>query len=196
MKLATFTHSGRTGVGVVDDAAGLVRPVQAASMLALIEAVSAGGALPAPDGVAIPLADVALLAPVMPRRNIFCVGKNYRAHAKEFARSGFEAGAVKGAEIDEYPAVFTKPASTVVGQRATSAFIRRLTCAVDYEAELAVVIGKGGATSRASGLRPCVRLHDRQRRDRARPPAQPQAVVPRQVARHVLPDGPVDHDRR
>jgi 2-keto-4-pentenoate hydratase/2-oxohepta-3-ene-1,7-dioic acid hydratase in catechol pathway len=92
-----------------------------------------------------PLSSVKLLAPIMaPRRNIFCVGKNYRDHAKEFAGSGYEAGAVKGAEIDEYPAVFTKPASTVIGPEATVDLHADVTSAVDYEVELALVIGKGG----------------------------------------------------
>ena len=81
----------------------------------------------------------------MPRRNIFCVGKNYREHAKEFAGSGFEAGAVKGAEIDEYPAVFSKPPSTVVGNGDVVRLHPQATSSVDYEAELAVVIGRSGS---------------------------------------------------
>jgi 2-keto-4-pentenoate hydratase/2-oxohepta-3-ene-1,7-dioic acid hydratase in catechol pathway len=88
---------------------------------------------------------VRLLAPIpAPRRNIFCVGKNYREHAKEFAGSGYEAGAVKGAEIDAFPAVFTKPGSAVVGPGATVRLHPHVTSAVDYEAELALVIGKAG----------------------------------------------------
>jgi 2-keto-4-pentenoate hydratase/2-oxohepta-3-ene-1,7-dioic acid hydratase in catechol pathway len=93
----------------------------------------------------IPLSQVKLLAPIpAPRRNIFCVGKNYREHAKEFAGSGYEAGAVKGAEIDEYPAVFTKPPTSVVGPGDTVDLHSHITSAVDYEAELTLVIGKGG----------------------------------------------------
>jgi len=72
------------------------------------------------------------------------VGKNYRAHAKEFAGSGYEAGAVKGAEIDEYPAVFTKPPSTVIGSGDSVDLHAHVTSAVDYEAELALIIGKAG----------------------------------------------------
>jgi 2-keto-4-pentenoate hydratase/2-oxohepta-3-ene-1,7-dioic acid hydratase in catechol pathway len=68
----------------------------------------------------IALGDVRLLAPLpRPRRNIFCVGKNYRDHAHEFGRGGYEACAIKGAEIDDYPAMFTKPGSYVVGPGAT-----------------------------------------------------------------------------
>jgi 2-keto-4-pentenoate hydratase/2-oxohepta-3-ene-1,7-dioic acid hydratase in catechol pathway len=95
-------------------------------------------------GDKIPLDQVKLLAPIVPRRNIICVGKNYRAHAKEFAVSGYEAGAVKGAEIDEYPAVFSKAPSTVIADGETVSLHPHVTSEVDYEAELALIIGKGG----------------------------------------------------
>ena len=99
----------------------------------------------ADDAKAVSIADVTLLAPIpVPHRNIFCVGKNYRDHAREFSNSGYEAGAVKGAEIDSHPAVFTKPASTVVGPNDAVQLHPHITSSVDYEAELALVIGKGG----------------------------------------------------
>ncbi len=86
---------------------------------------------------------VALLAPFANlRRNIFCVGKNYREHAREFALSGFEAGATT--EIDPFPAVFTKPTSAIVGTNDVVCLHPTVTSAVDYEGELAVVIGKAG----------------------------------------------------
>jgi 2-keto-4-pentenoate hydratase/2-oxohepta-3-ene-1,7-dioic acid hydratase in catechol pathway len=99
----------------------------------------------ADDAQAVSIADVTLLAPIpVPHRNIFCVGKNYRDHAREFSNSGYEAGAVKGAEIDSHPAVFTKPANTVVGPNDAVQLHPHITSSVDYEAELALVIGKGG----------------------------------------------------
>jgi len=87
---------------------------------------------------------VKLLAPLIPARNVFCVGKNYREHAQEFSGSGYEAGAVKGAEIDEYPAVFSKPPSAIIGHGDPVSLHPAVTSAVDYEAELALVIGKPG----------------------------------------------------
>ena len=146
MKFACFAGDSGPQLGQVDDAQGIIRPVTVAKdMVDLIrryEEIKPG--LPA-DGAALPLSSVRLLAPIPhPARNIFCVGKNYRDHAKEFAGSGYEAGAVKGAEIDEYPAVFTKPASTVVGTGDTVSLHPHITSAVDYEAELTLVIGKGG----------------------------------------------------
>ena len=69
--------------------------------------------------------------------------------------------------------------------------------AIDYEAELAVVIGKGGRDIRkARRPGPCLRLHHRQRRDRPRRAGPPQAVADRQVARHLLPDGAVARQPR
>ncbi len=145
MKLATFEYEGRTQVGVVDAQAGTVRPVKAGGMLELIAGWEAHQEALATAGAPVALSQVHLLAPIpRPSRNIICVGKNYREHAKEFAQSGFEAGAVAGAEIDPYPAVFSKPPATVVGPGATVETHPGVTDAIDYEVELALIIGKGG----------------------------------------------------
>ncbi|MEM8818962.1 MAG: fumarylacetoacetate hydrolase family protein [Pseudomonadota bacterium] len=78
------------------------------------------------------------------RRNIFCVGKNYDEHAMEFARSGFDSASDPGQDIPEHPIIFTKAAETVIGPRASIEIPTGLTSQVDYEAELAVVIGTSG----------------------------------------------------
>lgn len=92
-----------------------------------------------------PLSGAKLLAPVArPRRNIFCVGKNYHEHAKEFSLSGFDTSAVKGEHAPEFPVVFTKAPSTVVADGDSVLSFSGITSQLDYEAELAVVIGKGG----------------------------------------------------
>ena len=146
MKFACFAGDGGPQLGRVDEVKGIIRPVPAArDMVDLIRRYDEIKPGLSEDGAALPLSSVRLLAPIpAPRRNIFCVGKNYSDHAREFAGSGYEAGAVKGAEIDEYPAVFTKPASTVVGTGDAVSLHPHITSAVDYEVELAVVIGKGG----------------------------------------------------
>jgi 2-keto-4-pentenoate hydratase/2-oxohepta-3-ene-1,7-dioic acid hydratase in catechol pathway len=146
MKFACFAGENGPRIGSVDEAQGLIRPVAAArDMVDLITRYAQiKPQLPA-DAPALPLASVKLLAPIpAPRRNIFCVGKNYTDHAREFAGSGYEAGAVRGAEIDAYPAVFTKPANTVTGPGETVSLHPHVTSAVDYEAELTLVIGKSG----------------------------------------------------
>src|SRR5918998_1315121 len=90
------------------------------------------------------LADVRLLAPVpRPAKNIFCVGKNYHEHAKEFHDSGFDASA-GAAAIPDLPIIFTKAATTVIAPGAPIPGSSDPTQSVDYEGELTVVIGRGG----------------------------------------------------
>lgn len=90
------------------------------------------------------LGDVRLLAPFpRPPHNIFCVGKNYRDHAGEFAGSGFDATG-SGEVVPSQPIVFTKPASSIIGPDELIDPHPQLTSALDYEAEFAVVIGSGG----------------------------------------------------
>lgn len=145
MKFATFLHDGREQVGLVDPEAQRVYPIDARDMLDLIVRFDAFRAYQYDRGPGLALGEIQLLAPIpRPRRNIFCVGKNYRDHAREFANSGYEAGAVKGAEIDDFPAVFTKPGSCVIGPGAAVDTHPLVTSAVDYEGELAIVIGQGG----------------------------------------------------
>ena len=74
---------------------------------------------------------------------MFCVGKNYHEHAHEFASSGFDSSAAKGA-VPEVPIVFSKVPESVVGPGAAIVMDASVSTAVDYEAELAVIIGKAG----------------------------------------------------
>jgi 2-keto-4-pentenoate hydratase/2-oxohepta-3-ene-1,7-dioic acid hydratase in catechol pathway len=83
--------------------------------------------------LAYPLRRVRLLAPVPdPGRNVFCVGRNYADHAAE-----------RGAAVPEYPEYFTKPGTAVVGP-GDDIVHHAVTRELDYEVELAVVIGAGG----------------------------------------------------
>mgnify|MGYP000144324807 CR=1 FL=1 len=76
-----------------------------------------------------PLAEVHLLAPVLPSK-ILCVGRNYPAHAAEH-----------GSEVPPEPLLFLKPPSAVIGPEAPIRLPPQ-SARVDYEAELAVVIGR------------------------------------------------------
>jgi 2-keto-4-pentenoate hydratase/2-oxohepta-3-ene-1,7-dioic acid hydratase in catechol pathway len=146
MKFAAFIHRGRELIGSVDADGLHVAPIAGvADMVDLIVRFAEMGPGLTSSQTSIAIADVELRAPIaLPRRNIFCVGKNYGKHAREFSRSGFEAGAVKGDELDEYPAVFSKGPNTVVGPYDDVLLHPNVTSSVDYEAELAVVIGRGG----------------------------------------------------
>lgn len=150
MKIAAFRHQGQPGVGRISADGRMVEPFQmpadqaALGALPLVEAQAAGRALPA-TGTAIPLAQVQLTAPVpRPRRNVFCVGKNYHAHAKEFAGSGFDSSAKSGGDIPAAPIIFSKVPESVIGPNDAIVIPAEVSTAIDYEAELTVVIGKGG----------------------------------------------------
>ena len=92
----------------------------------------------------IALDQVDLLAPIpRPIRNIFCVGKNYHEHAKEFTSSGFDSSAAKGT-IPESPIVFSKIPETVIGNGQPIKIDKNVSASIDYEVELAVIIGKNG----------------------------------------------------
>src|SRR3954463_6037620 len=146
MKIATYRYQGQLGVGRVAADGQQIEPFQlspqeaALGALPLVEAQAAGRALPA-TGAAISLQQVQLLAPIpRPRRNVFCVGKNYHAHAREFAGSGFDSSAKPGGEIPEHPIIFSKVPECVVGPFDAIA-LPAASSAIDYEAELAVIVG-------------------------------------------------------
>jgi 2-keto-4-pentenoate hydratase/2-oxohepta-3-ene-1,7-dioic acid hydratase in catechol pathway len=96
-----------------------------------------------------------VLAPIpTPRRNVFCVGKNYHEHAKEFSQSGFDTSATKGEVAPAAPVVFTKAPQSVVADGDTVLSFKNVTSQLDYEAELAIVIGKPGrGISKADALK-------------------------------------------
>jgi 2-keto-4-pentenoate hydratase/2-oxohepta-3-ene-1,7-dioic acid hydratase in catechol pathway len=145
MKLARYSLNGSVHIGRIDEAAQTITPL--AGVTDMVDLIGRGDIRAHANGAAkaVPLSSATLLAPIpAPQRNIFCVGKNYRDHAREFSNSGYEAGAVKGAEIDSHPAVFTKPANTVVGPNDIVQLHAHITSSVDYEAELALIIGKEG----------------------------------------------------
>jgi 2-keto-4-pentenoate hydratase/2-oxohepta-3-ene-1,7-dioic acid hydratase in catechol pathway len=150
MKIAAFTYQGQTQVGRVSADGQAVEPFHlpaeqaALGALPIVEAQASGLGMPA-TGAAILLPQVKLLAPIpRPRRNVFCVGKNYHAHAKEFAGSGFDSSAKSGGDIPKDPIIFSKVPESVIGPNDAILFPGEVSTAIDYEAELAVVIGQGG----------------------------------------------------
>ena len=82
------------------------------------------------SGQKIPLADVRLLAPVIPRSKVVCVGKNYAKHAAEM-----------GGDVPEEPLIFLKPNTSVIGP-GEPIFYPDQSENVHFEGELAVVIGR------------------------------------------------------
>lgn len=97
-------------------------------------------ALPQYADQTIPLDSIKLLSPIpYPRRNIFCVGKNYADHAAEVATLG-----TSDSSIPKEPIYFSKVADPAIGDGALITIRSELANRLDYESELVVVIGKDG----------------------------------------------------
>jgi 2-keto-4-pentenoate hydratase/2-oxohepta-3-ene-1,7-dioic acid hydratase in catechol pathway len=150
MRLAAFFYQDQPEVGLVTDDLTHIQVLdlplheRQAGALPVIERLVRGESAGAVKQT-VAVADVRLQAPIpRPRRNIFCVGKNYYAHAKEFAQSGFDSSAKAGGDIPSVPIIFSKVPECVVGPTDVIVIPAAVSTAIDYEAELAVVIGKGG----------------------------------------------------
>ena len=148
MRIATFRSGGRRRVGQLSADGKTIRPFDLgaeAEALGALSVIERGIRADSPSlGASIPTAGLVFEAPIpRPRRNIFCVGKNYYEHAHEFAKSGFDSSAASGA-VPDAPIIFTKVPECVIAPGATIEIDPAASTAIDYEAELAVVIGKGG----------------------------------------------------
>jgi 2-keto-4-pentenoate hydratase/2-oxohepta-3-ene-1,7-dioic acid hydratase in catechol pathway len=148
VRIATFTTQGRRRVGVVSADGQWVAPFAlddreaARGVLPLIERQAADGASLPPTLDRIAIADVRLEAPLpLPRRNLWCVGRNYHAHAKELSASVFKGNS---ADTQSWPIIFTKVPECVVGPYDEVRIPGEVSTQIDYEAELTIVIGRGG----------------------------------------------------
>ncbi|HEV2473033.1 MAG TPA: fumarylacetoacetate hydrolase family protein [Chthonomonadales bacterium] len=146
MKLVRYTHAGRIGVGalsvngetIVDlaEVGGIDRfPYSMAAFLArgaagLAEAEELAAS--APLNAHVPLSAARLLAPVGDPPKIICIGQNYRDHCEE-----------QNQPIPERAIIFAKYA-TALNNPGGEILLPHISSPVDYEAELAFVIGKGG----------------------------------------------------
>jgi 2-keto-4-pentenoate hydratase/2-oxohepta-3-ene-1,7-dioic acid hydratase in catechol pathway len=139
VRIARFAKGGEVAYGVVGEAqadgAGAARPVSGAGGLSIIAELRGHPFSPGKGGVqftgaTFPLDDVRLLAPVLPSK-VVAVGRNYADHAREM-----------GSEPPAEPVLFLKPSTAVVGHGDPIAYPVKLTQRVDYEGELAVIIGR------------------------------------------------------
>ena len=147
MRLASWNWGGRDHVGIISPDGREATPLAAADVargvLPLIQALARGEPLPQPSSARLPVDLIALRAPLpRPLRSLFCVGRNYHAHAAELAGTVFRETMP---QEDPWPIVFTKLAECVVGPAdpvrlpSPAASVQ-----IDYESELALVIGMGG----------------------------------------------------
>jgi 2-keto-4-pentenoate hydratase/2-oxohepta-3-ene-1,7-dioic acid hydratase in catechol pathway len=119
VKIARFSHQDAIRYGIVDD--GELVVLAGDPMFAGFDTT----------GERVPLSDVALLAPVIPRSKVVCIGKNYHDHAAEM-----------GGEAPAEPLMFLKPNTSVIGPGDVIVRPTSLSSHTDYEGELAVVIGR------------------------------------------------------
>lgn len=147
MRLASWTWGGRHHAGSISGCGREATPLAVTrperGVLDLVDLLVRGEPLPPATGPRLPVDAITLRAPLpRPRRGIFCVGRNYRAHAAELAGTVFRS---QMPQEDGWPIVFTKLAECVVGPhdpvRLPGAAV---SAQIDYESELAVVIGRGG----------------------------------------------------
>lgn len=144
MLLITFSENNSIRIGALDGvevidfaAAAPTLPRDMPGFIALGEEALQLARLALDSGQGrLPVAKVKLLAPIpRPARNIFCIGKNYGDHARELGTD---------AAFPETPIVFTKAPSCVIGPEQPIPAYLDPTSSVDYEGELAVIIGRGG----------------------------------------------------
>jgi 2-keto-4-pentenoate hydratase/2-oxohepta-3-ene-1,7-dioic acid hydratase in catechol pathway len=155
MRLASWSWGGRQHVGTVSadgrEATPLALADASRGALPLIALLARCEPLPPPSGARLPVSALTLHAPLpRPLRGLLCAGRNYRDHAAELATTVFRDSLPKE---DAWPILFTKFAECVIGPYDTVRLpAPSITTQIDYESELAVVIGRGGrdiAKSRA-----------------------------------------------
>lgn len=160
MRFITFSINNQTSVGMVDEAVTFIIDLRKAQIAkkgqttipdSLIACIEQGDifikqvqeVLSWSDGQGekswvYPLdeGNAKIIAPIpRPSKNIFCVGKNYAAHVIEMGSKD---------DIPQYPMLFSKVPTTVIGPDETILNHKDITNCLDYEGELAVVIGKKG----------------------------------------------------
>ena len=145
MKFITFARDGEQrpglwlGGGRIADLSQAVGSIQEL-IEAGAEGLKAARELAEDEGVNLSAAAVQLLAPIpRTRKNVFCIGRNYVEHVAEGARA-----AGQQTKLPEFPQIFTKAPTAINAPGAPVRLDEGLTKLLDYEVELAVVIGKAG----------------------------------------------------
>ena len=134
MKFVTYLLDGAERVGALSQDEAAVYPLPCRDMLELIE----HGPRMEEAGEAIPLSAVKLLAPIpRPRQDVICLGINYKAHADEAEQYSTEFKKER-----PIPIYFSKRVTEAVGPEGFIESHPGLVERLDYEAELALIIGK------------------------------------------------------
>ena len=143
MKFARYSVNGRSPkIGLVTENQLIDLSNVVPSMQALIALSADGLAMVqqhAASSQSIPLADVKLHAPLLPRRNVMCLGLNYAEHVRESLTAQGQT-----VDLPQFPVVFTKATTAVSGPTDPIPFDPQVSESMDFEVELAVIIGKQG----------------------------------------------------
>ena len=158
MKFATYEYKGNVEIGLVLTDKNLVLPLQRAEHELLgtqhlpntmnefldmgdeAHNIAAELSSKVREDLCISLDKVKVLAPIpRPRKNIFCVGKNYVEHVMELS-----ADKELGSALPKLPIIFSKPPTAVVGPNDIVKNYKEFVTKLDYEVELALIIGKTG----------------------------------------------------
>jgi len=138
MRYLKFSYKGQKGIGLLED--NCVYPLMnndswIKSMIVFLEEN-----YPVKRGESISLDEVKILSPIeYPRRNIICLGKNYREHALEMKGKITDA-----VVVPDYPIYFSKACNKTIGYGDVITGHKDVSEMVDYEVELAIIIGKEG----------------------------------------------------
>jgi 2-keto-4-pentenoate hydratase/2-oxohepta-3-ene-1,7-dioic acid hydratase in catechol pathway len=143
MRLATVLHNHQRRVGRVSMDGRQIELLDIDGTRGVQALIERGSAAPPATTARVALTETTLIAPMpQPHRNLWCVGRNYHAHAKELRETVFKDNS---ADPQGWPIVFTKVPQTVVGPGAEVRLPGAAVSAqIDYEAELTVIIGRGG----------------------------------------------------
>ena len=157
MKLITYRQNGAEHVGALTADGGGVLPLPVADMNTLIETMTLtdlrSAVAAAERGSALALSDVELLAPIpRPRQDVLCLGMNYLAHAEEAVRYSADAFR-KERPVAVY---FSKRVSEAGKPDGVIPRHAGLTDRLDYEAELAVVLGRTARDVKAADAADCI----------------------------------------
>ena len=145
MKLITYVYEETMAIGMIAAGSEIV-PLTgiAPDMVSFIKLGPQGFSLAREQQrqttTSLTLDQVKLLAPIShPVRNIMCLGRNYAAHAVESGRARGEK-----IELPEFPVIFTKATTAVKGPFDDIPFDPDVSTMIDFEAELAIIIGRDG----------------------------------------------------
>lgn len=152
MKLVTFLLEDKERVGLLDnDIVSEIISIEGKNISEMLDIIDIADTVKKKTtisfiqsgqlGKSFSIEDVKILAPIRyPRRNIFCMGMNYEDHVKEVSFTDKD----KKTEAPKFPVYFSKVAYPALEDKGVIKYNEELTKMLDYEVELAIIIGKEG----------------------------------------------------